>query len=335
MKRLLLILLVLTTLCLMLPAAAESPLGWGFVNASDVALRREMGGKVLTRLPENTCVWINGSATDKNGVTWYNIRTGLHTGNANYDFSGWMMASFIDAGEAIWHDVTAIATGNHGLIALRADGSTETAGRPVVAMDGSGWVSPRGWSAPYGSAVRVGVPHTGNEYFIVTEEGAFVSSVNGLPDASGHRRADALEAAEPVILGEPFPGWCSDADTVLIRSAGLPDLANPTRGLPVCVYIALRADGSLLAEPAAIASLLSGWADMKDIRLCSTWVMGLRRDGTVRLVSLQGAAVPDVSHWHNIVAIGLGNDWCVGLLADGTLVFAGDHVFMDEGHTRE
>ena len=42
----------------------------------------------------------------------------------------------------------------------------------------------------------------------------------------------------------------------------------------------------------------------------------------------------DVSSWTDIIAIDAAEDWCVGLRRDGTLVFAGDHVFMDEGHER-
>lgn len=336
MKRLMLLLAAAMLICLTLCASAAEPLGWGVVNAADVALRRDAGGKVLVRLPENTCVWISDTYADRNGVTWYKVRTGLNVNHANYDYTGWMMAEFIDAGDALWHDVTAISAGAHGLIALRADGSTVCCGRPIVSMDGSGWVSPFGWADPWGAASRVGIPGTGNEYFVVTAEGALVSSVNGTATADGHAKADALEAAEPIIAGEPFPAWHDDAETVVFRTAGLPDPQHPTQGLPICVYIGVRADGTVIAEPPSVATRLAGWSDMTDICLTARHVMGLRRDGTVMIVPLrESAASLDVSSWQNIVAIGLGNDWCVGLQSDGTLVFAGDHVFMNEGHTRQ
>lgn len=333
MKRLMLLLAATLLICLTLCAAAD-PLGWGVVNATDVALRRGVGGKVLVRLPENTCVWISDTSTDRSGVTWYKVRTGMNIDHANYDYTGWMMAEFIDAGDALWHDVTAIAAGSHGLIALRADGSTVCCGRPVVAMDGSGWVSPFGWADLWGTVSRVGVPGTGNEYFVVTAEGALVSSVNGAATADGHAKADALEAAEPVIAGEPFPAW--HAETVVFRTAGLPDPKHPTRGLPIAAYVGVRADGTVIAEPPSVASRLDTWSDMADLRLTARHAMGLRRDGTVLIVPLQESAAPlDTSAWHDIVAIGLGSDWCVGLQSDGTLVFAGDHVFMNEGHARQ
>ncbi len=336
MKRIITCLLIVALLSLTVCASAET-LGFGFVNATDVALRRGIGGEIVHRLPRDTCVWINDVRTDSQGETWYQINAGLHIDHANYDFSGWMMAKFIDAGDAVWHDITAIAAKNTGLIVLREDGSVETAGRPIVALDGSGWGSPRGWAAPYGSAIHVGVPASGNEYFIVTEQDELISSVNGQPAAGGMKKAASLEAAEEIIKGSPFPAWSSEEDTVAFRSMGIlnPEAANPYAAPPLELYLGVRADGRVLAEPALLAELVSGWTDIRDVCLTDAYVLGLKADGTVLLASFGGQAPLDVSTWQDIIAIGAGNDWCVGLKADGTLVFAGDHLFMDEGHTRK
>ena len=75
MKRLSVFLTALFMLCLSLDTAAAETLGWGFVNSTDVALRRGIGGKIVTRLPIDTCVWINDTQTDSNGVLWYTIVT--------------------------------------------------------------------------------------------------------------------------------------------------------------------------------------------------------------------------------------------------------------------
>ncbi len=318
-------------------SASDAPLGFGFVNATDVALRRGVGGAIIHRLPKDTCIWINSSRTDGKGVLWYEINAGLNVDHANYDFSGWMMANFIDAGDEVWHDITAIAAGRNGMIALRSDGSTETAGRPIVAMDGSGWVSPRGWSAPFGKAVRVGMPRNSNEYFIVTEDDLLISSVNGRPVAGGMKKAASLEAAEEIILDKPFPAWSGDAETLVFRSMGIPDpdAANPYASLPLELYLGVRADGSVLAEPAFLAELVSGWSGIRDVCLTDSYVLGLQEDGTVLLAVFGDSADLDVSQWTDIAAIGAGNDWCVGLKSDGTLVFSGDHIFMCEGHTRK
>ena len=332
MKRFVLCVLTLILMSHAVCAASAETLGWGFVNNTDVALRRGVGGKVIYRLPKDTCVWINDSRTDSKGVLWYEIRTGLHVDNANYDFSGWMKAEFIDAGVEVWHDITAIAGGGHGLIALRADGSTETAGRPIVAMDGSAWVSPKGWADAYDNAIHVGVPNTGNQYFIVTENNEFVSSVNGIPATNGIAKATALEAAEEIIKDVPFPAWSNDAETIAFRSMGI---SNPDGELPIELYVGVRADGSAIAEPSFMAELLTDWSDIIDIRLTSRYVLGLKKDGTVLLAAFDDDVDLDVSQWQEIIAIGAGKDWCVGLKTDGTLIFEGDHVFMDEGHSRK
>ncbi len=333
MKRFWLCLLVSILMGLFACAASAETLGWGFVNNTDVALRRGVGGKVIYRLPKDTCVWINDSYVDGKDVLWYEIRTGLHVDNANYDFTGWMKAEFIDAGEEVWHDITAIAAGGHGLIVLRADGSTETAGKPVVAMDGSAWVSPKGWADAYGKAIHVGVPNSsGNEYFIVTENNELINSVNGLPVTNGLAKAATLEAAEEVIKDVPFPAWSNDAETIAFRSMGI---ANPAGELPIELYIGVRADGSVIAEPSFMAELLADWSDIIDIRLTGCYVLGLKKDGTVLLATFCDGVALNVSQWQGVIAIGAGKDWCVGLKEDGTLVFEGDHVFMNEGHSRK
>ncbi len=336
MKRIVTCLLILAMLGLTAFASAET-LGFGFVNATDVALRRGVGGAIIHRLPKDTCVWINSARTDSKGVLWYEINAGLNVDHANYDFSGWMMANFIDAGDEVWHDIAAIAAGRSGMIALRSDGSTETAGRPIVAMDGSGWVSPKGWSAPFGKAVRAGMPRNGNEYFIVTEDDLLISSVNGLPAAGGMKKAASLEAAEVIVKGKPFPAWSEDTETVVFRSMGIPNpnAANPYASPPLELYLGVQADGRVLAEPAFLAELVSGWSGIRDVCLTDSYVLGLKDDGTVLLTVFGSQADLDVAHWTDISAIGAGSDWCVGLKSDDTLVFSGDHIFMGEGHTRK
>lgn len=337
MKRLAAAFLACVLMMLTICTVKAETLGWGFVNSSNAPLCRGVGGEIIDSFPQNTCVWINGSQADRNGACWYEINAGLVIDGTCYDFSGWMQAEFIDAGNKVWHDITAIATKTSGMIALRSDGSTETAGRPIVALDGSGWVSPRGWTAPYGRAIHVGVPFTGNEYFIVTENDEFISSVSGRPAANGMKKAASREAAEEIIQGKPFPAWSSDEETVAFRSMGIlnPYAANPYVAPPLEMYLGVRSDGSVLAEPAFLAEKLADWSGVQDACLTDAYVLGLKKDGSVLLGAFGEAVNLDVSQWQNIIAIGAGKDWCVGLKEDGTLLFAGDHVFMNEGHTRK
>jgi hypothetical protein len=316
---------------MMVCSATAETIGWGFVNDTDVALRRGMGGERIARLPKDTCVWINNSRTDSEGVLWYEIKTGLHENYANYDYSGWMKAEFVDAGDAVWHDVTEIAASENGLIVLRADGSTETAGRPVVAMDASGWVSPKGWAAPFGRAIHVGIPFVGNQYHIVTENDEFISSGNGVRIAEGLTKAASLEYDDEMYDEAMLPLWRHDAEIAAFRSGYIID---PVSGLATVQFIGIKTDGSLIAEPAEAVEQLAGWSGIVDLRISGNFILGLKKDGTVLLASF-GEVIPDVSAWKDIIAIGAGIDWCVGLEQDGTLVFAGDHTFMNEGHVRK
>lgn len=330
MKRLNAALVLILVFCTCLCAATAETLGFGFVNATDVALRRGIGGKVLIRLPKDTCVWINDSRTDDGGELWYEIRAGLNIDHANYDYSGWMKASFIDTGETLWHDITILAANNCGMIVLRSDGTTETAGKPIVAMDGSRWITPKGWSAQYSDVVYVGMPSMGgNEYFVVTAQDEFISSVNGQRILNGREHAALLEA--PLLYGEE-PSWKDDETIRVTRTEALWN-ADTKQG--EFLHVGLKADGTLVAEPAYLADLLAGWNDLTDVLMKGNFVWGLRRDGTVLSASLNNDPAFDTSHWQDVIAIGAGADWCVGLKADGTLVFAGDHVFMNEGHVRE
>ena len=50
------------------------PVDFGFVNAKDVVLRREAGGKIIARLPKDACVLVE----DAKGVRWLNLNAGLN-----------------------------------------------------------------------------------------------------------------------------------------------------------------------------------------------------------------------------------------------------------------
>jgi hypothetical protein len=81
-KKLLCVLVLLSILiCAAPPACAETeevPVGFGFVNAKDVALRREACGKIIARLPKDACVWVKDAKTDAKGVRWLNLNAGLN-----------------------------------------------------------------------------------------------------------------------------------------------------------------------------------------------------------------------------------------------------------------
>lgn len=73
MKRIKWFAIVTAMLCMILVAGtapaedAGTPIGFGFVNADAVALRKEPGGERITRLPQDTLVWVKDSETDSRG----------------------------------------------------------------------------------------------------------------------------------------------------------------------------------------------------------------------------------------------------------------------------
>ena len=68
--------LVLTLLVSALSFCFAETYGFGIVNDTDVALRENPGGKKLTRLPKDTCVWIRDTRTDGDGSVWYEVSAG-------------------------------------------------------------------------------------------------------------------------------------------------------------------------------------------------------------------------------------------------------------------
>ncbi len=90
----------------------------------------------------------------------------------------------------------------------------------------------------------------------------------------------------------------------------------------------------MLATPKELNERIGEWTGMQQIEISVYWLIGLKEDETAVSLSLVSQA-PDVSSWKDVISIGSGNDYAVGLKKDGTLVFAGEHIFMGEGHNRK
>ena len=378
--------LLIVLMCLGFAVACAEPMGFGFVNAKDVALRRGIGGKkVLARLPKNTCVWIHGSETDKKGTEWFHVNAGMKIKGGSYDYTGWMKAEFIDAGEKVWNNIVSVSSNNWGMIALRADGTAETAARPImIAPTVDKWSAGRGWTDRFESRI-VQVQALYNGFEVLTEEGdiyinnqmspigrgfrligeesssyalsnenAFRSIYSsdlkwvvpsGEPDAEQVRRVIKLmnepggifmltDAGDTLAALEyepnlPMPDW---KDWTGLRTLSVRPY-SPGEGLPYETWMGagIRKDGSLLTWPDFVTSAVSGWEDIKEVKLAQTYILGLKTDGTAITAGLRGGAAPDVSHWTDVIGIETDGTYCVGIRQDGTLVFAGEHVFMGDG----
>ena len=384
MKRMLCLSIILLILC---SYAFADPIGFGYVNNTDVALRRGIGGKVLVRLPQNTGVWVKESKADSQGTLWYHINAGANVEYTNVDFDGWMKAEFIDAGDALWHDIVSISASRTGLIALRKDGTTLTVGRPIVSRDGTKWVPPTQEFSH--SQVVQAVADNSNGYAVLTQDGHFSYSVEN-PSVENLRLIGGSETVFGITRGGellsllqripmswiyPASGLNAEGLSHITKMAGsysrllllsdegqvytvflqkdLDDAPEPAwetwnhvkdisggwiRLYPgrhdSAAYVAVRDDGTVLAAPQALNDLIRNWTGMKQIELNVYFILGLKEDGTAVSVSRVSEA-PDVSAWKDVAAIGCGSDYCVGLKKDGTLVFAGEHIFMGEGHNRK
>ncbi len=378
--------LIIALICLGLTAACAEPMGFGFVNAKDVALRRGIGGKkVLVRLPKDTCVWIHGSETDQKGTEWFQINAGLKIKGGSYNYTGWMKAEYIDAGEKVWNHIVSVSSNNWGMIALRSDGTAETAARPImIAPTVNQWTTGRGWTDRFESRI-VQVEALYNGFAVLTEDGDCyvnnqMSPIGRNIRLIGEESSNYALSKENVFLSlySSDLKWVvpsSEADTEKLRhvkklmneSGGIfmltdqgdilaaleydPGLPMPDwkdwtglRALSVRPYspgegeayetwmgAGIREDGSILSWPDFVTSAVSGWEDMKDVKLAQTYILGLKNDGTAITAGLKGGAAPDVSHWTDVIGIETDDTYCVGIRQDGTLVFAGEHVFMGDG----
>ena len=85
-----------------------------------------------------------------------------------------------------------------------------------------------------------------------------------------------------------------------------------------------------MAWPEILQARIKDWNNMEEIRMYGSYVVGLKKDGTVVSANLRDTPVPDVSSWKDIIAADPGNDYCVGLKSDGTLLFAGDHLIWEK-----
>ena len=374
-------------------AEGAAPIGFGYVNNVNVALRREINGDILSRLPKDSCVWIREEKTDAKGILWYHIHAGSSAVNESVrNESGWMKAEFIDAGEKVWHDIVSVSSGGKGLIALRKDGSALLAGHAMVNPEGTGAVSPKYWNDKMGPARQVVVGDTA-EYYTVSADGGIVSTgseqklfPNGkrvwlLSEGYGSRLAitdeyELVDIHHPYLgnnlMNPVFPETVPDARVLshtvkmfttdsllfLVTAQGelfveqiqdiigtMPDWSEWTDIAGFCgsnhwdgqnplsvtpVYAAVKKDGSVMAWPEILQARIKDWNNMEEIRMYGSYVVGLKKDGTVVSANLRDTPVPDVSSWKDIIAADPGNDYCVGLKSDGTLLFAGDHLIWEK-----
>ena len=352
-KKLLCVLLLLSILICDAPSACaeteEASVGFGFVNAKDVALRREAGGKIIARLPKDACVWVKDSKTDAKGVRWLRLNAALNEG-ANVDYTGWMKAEFVDTADEVWHDVVDVSCGSWGMIALKKDGTAETAGRPVADPVTDRWVVSRRWTDRFDKKIRQARSYV-SSMLLLFEDGTFAfhrdtdsrQTVNGpvrlLPEESAAfvlTEIDDLISLNGTAIGqwicpEEGPGtgalshitamYCSDQDSLLMFTDEGNVLAARITGY-----------GSDEEDPVSEMPDWSEWTHLEGFYAKRApredgvegpcWIAaGLEKDGTVR--AWPAFASKALAGWSDLKEIRLEHTYALGLKKDGTVVSAG------------
>ena len=343
MRRIASALLILILLLLPVCSFAQSePLGFGFVNARDVALRANMGGTITGRLPKGTCVWIRDTRTDRAGRKWYEINagTGVDADGTETEY----VEQAGGAGETEGRDLRGWtqAISNIRQVGLCAGGKICYA----VGLDGTCYDSAgNGEEHPeriYAAGGKHRIWEITTDYRLKTGESdldwIYPQSVS--PEQLSHVAAVADSASKLLLLtddgrvyaanwqqeGEdgPEPDWENWTDVISLDAASC-RFAEDGELRSACA--AVRKDGTVLAAPEELSGLIGSWTNMAKIVIGEKWVLGLKRDGTVVSAGIDGKTPPDVSAWSDIMDLGTGKDYCVGVRSSGNLVFAGDYRF--------
>ncbi len=321
-------------------ASADS-FGFGLVNAGDVAIRKDAGGRKITRLPAGTSVWITGSKEDSRGELWYSVRTQEDTKSGPVNRKGWIKAEFVDAGSGLWHDVASVKAANFGMIVLKTDGTVLCAGN--VFPDAQ---------ARYASLRDVrqaGACTVGWQFYAVDGNGRlFRDGVRSTYVKGGIRLIssdDLLCVTRDNRLQVTYEGD-SRIEWVWPRSGGealLPHVTEMAGSTFKCLL--LTDDGRVCAVNAGEYPEEYGpdpdwetWTDVASVEasVCSssTWELNghtlrryvpafaaVRKDGTVLAAPAELAAL--TAGWQGIRKVSVGTDWILGLKQDGTVLAAG------------
>ena len=325
-RRLLLFVWTVMVLITAFSSCCADTLGFGIVNDTDVALRKTPGGQKLIRLPKDTCVWIRDTETDSKGGLWYEVNLGYDDEGTYRNRSGWMKAEFIDAGDALWHDVDSVKAGQYGMMALRKNGTVEC----VCDMDNR---QLRSWAAGLRDIRQVSLSWLGWGFYALSGDGTFC-------DADGNTEKDirlACEYGYPCLITKDsrlLTGGITGLTWVWPRDAGSGQLSHITamtntdyRLLLLTddgrVYAASLTDELLIPEPE-----WEKWTDVTGIDAgISTFTGGrpyqftfaaVRKDGTVLAAPEQLSDM--LGSWRDISKVCIGYQWVLGLKNDGTVV---------------
>ena len=334
------LLLCLVFLMAFSSCAFAEPLGFGMINAHDVAIRRDAGGQKITRLQKGASVWIMGSKTDGKGALWYHVRAQENADDGITNRMGWVKAEFVDAGSSLWHDITTVRSAIFGMIALKTDSTVLCAGENMI-------VSPQNRYAALRDIRQIGICSAGWGFYAVDGDGRLY--LNGSEQKTKSRirltgRGDLVSITADNRLQVNYEGdtrieWVyppDGGDVQLSRVTAMTDSVSRNLFLTEDgkVYCAKTDDTPLdYPEPD-----WETWTDVAGIEasICSYGTYELnghtlrkyvpafaavREDGTVLAAPSELASL--TADWRDIRKVSIGTDWILGLKRDGTVLAAG------------
>ena len=320
--------------------ASAEPIGFGTVNASDVAIRRDIRGQRMARLQKGTSVWITDSRPDSRRETWYHVRTQDSTKSGYPVLDGWVNAAYVDAGSRLWNNIQTVKTASFGMIALKKDGTVACAGDCI-------FCDPQDRYLRLKDIRQIGFCTVGCGFFAVDGQGRLFRNDARYQAADRVRLAgnmDLLCITEDNRLQATYDGdvriqWVYPQNSEQVPLPHVTAMAG-------CIsrYLFLTDDGRIYCAKVDDTTLdypepnWETWTDAVsiDASLCSfgTYILNghtlrkyapafaaVRKDGTVLAAPESLAALTGA--WRDIRKVAIGSDWVLGLKRDGTAVAAG------------
>ena len=339
LRNALLCLVILTVFC---SCASAELIGFGLVNAGDVAIRKDAGGGKITRLQKGDTLWITDMKTDRQGDLWYRVRTQTNSKNGRVNRTGWVKAEFVDAGDSLWHDIKAVKAASYGMIALKTDGTVLCAGENTDAGSQDLYAALR-------DVRQIGTCTIGWSFFAVDGSGRLYRDALEVRTKNRIRLAgntDLICITEDNRLQVNYEGntrieWVypqNGGDTLLPQVTAMTDSYGK--------YLFLTEDGKVYCanedgyptEDYYPEPDWGTWTDVVSLNAsiipCGTYEMGghtlrkyvpafaaVRKDGTVLAAPAELAAL--TAGWNNIRKVAIGTDWILGETQDGRVLAAG------------
>ena len=334
------LLLCLVFLTVFSSCASAETLGFGMVNAPDVAIRTDAAGKKITRLPEGTCVWITDSKTDNTGELWYHVQAQNTAESGCPVYNGWMKAEFVDAGSRLWHEIQTVKASAYAMIVLKKDGTVDCAGDWT-------YCSPKEQYTSLRDIRQIGFVTIGCGFYAVDGSGRLYRNGEPADTSDRIRLAGSLDliciTEDNRLLGTYGAGtgigWIWPQNSAEVSLEHVTAMAEyDFRYLFLTddgkVYSAYRDDPALDYPEPDWAS----WTDVAgiDVSCCSFGTevyngrtltkyvpafAAVRKDGSVLAAPEELAAL--TADWRGIQKVAIGSDWVLGLKQDGTVVAAG------------